>query len=510
MFRNNFDTYYHGIRQVSDELCRENRLSVIETDGKGKSYDEWLSGQTGKPTIRGMVRKDVEQAIAAADSFDGFITELQNMGYTVKYGPRVEHMAVRHKDAQRNIRIDRLDPRFSETALREYYRQLHRMPTEMQQEYRQENAPEKPKWQPTELQPPVQRVRYRGKLPRRYPKVSGFMACYYHYCALLRKLERRDPQHPAVLQFKSFMLGAKKTLQSILISAAANLYMFNSRKFAEMTSRDEMFLPRMGLEQRALFIVLPDNDTTFNFIATMLYTQLFDQLFRLADSTPEYNGALPVHVRLMMDEFANVALPKNFKNILAVCRSRNISCDIILQNIAQLKSLFKDDWEGIIGNCDTLLYLGGNEYGTYEYLSKILGKETERTKSQSIGKGSRGSSSDSLQTAGRELCMPDEIRRMRDDECLLLMRSEDPVIDRKYNLLKHPNVKYTPDAGGEPYVMPPDYMGDAATITMDAVAAATAPEITEEMYEQLDYLEKHPEENYYENEESFSQYDQGE
>ena len=326
---------------------------------------------------------------------------------------------------------------------------------------------------------------------------------------LFGELERRDPQHPAVLQFKSFMLGAKKTLQSILISAAANLYMFNSRKFAEMTSRDEMFLPRMGLEQRALFIVLPDNDTTFNFIATMLYTQLFDQLFRLADSTPEYNGALPVHVRLMMDEFANVALPKNFKNILAVCRSRNISCDIILQNIAQLKSLFKDDWEGIIGNCDTLLYLGGNEYGTYEYLSKILGKETERTKSQSIGKGSRGSSSDSLQTAGRELCMPDEIRRMRDDECLLLMRSEDPVIDKKYNLLHHPNVKYTPDAGGEPYVIPPDYMGDAVTITMDAVAAATAPEITEEMYEQLDYLEKHPEENYYENEENFSQYDQG-
>lgn len=187
MFRNNFDTYYHGIRQVSDELCRENRLSVIETDGKGKSYDEWLSGQAGKPTIRGMVRKDVEQAIAAADSFDGFILELQNMGYTVKYGPRVEHIAVRHKDAQRNIRIDRLDPRFSETALREYYRQLHRMPTEMQQEYRQENAPAKPKWQPTELQPIVRRARYLGKLPRRYPKVSGFMACYYHYCALLRK-----------------------------------------------------------------------------------------------------------------------------------------------------------------------------------------------------------------------------------------------------------------------------------------------------------------------------------
>lgn len=127
------------------------------------------------------------ETIAAADSFDGFITELQNMGYTVKYGPRVEHIAVRHKDAQRNIRIDRLDPRFSETALREYYHKLHRMPTEMQQEYRQENAPAKPKWQPTELQPTVRRARYLGKLPRRYPKVSGFMACYYHYCALLRK-----------------------------------------------------------------------------------------------------------------------------------------------------------------------------------------------------------------------------------------------------------------------------------------------------------------------------------
>ena len=190
---------------------------------------------------------------------------------------------------------------------------------------------------------------------------------------------------------------------------------------------------------------------------------------------------------------------------------RQVSDELCRENrLSVIETDGKDDWEGIIGNCDTLLYLGGNEYGTYEYLSKILGKETERTKSQSIGKGSRGSSSDSLQTAGRELCMPDEIRRMRDDECLLLMRSEDPVIDKKYNLLHHPNVKYTPDAGGEPYVIPPDYMGDAVTITMDAVAAATAPEITEEMYEQLDYLEKHPEENYYENEENFSQwYEQG-
>lgn len=307
---------------------------------------------------------------------------------------------------------------------------------------------------------------------------------------LFSRLEERDSDHPAVLQFKSFKLGSTKTLQSVLISAAANLYMFNSRQFAEMTSRDESFLPQLGLEKRAIFCVIPDNDTTFNFLVTILYTQLFDQLFRLADSNPKYNGALPVHVRLMMDEFANVALPKNFKNILAVCRSRNISCDIILQNIAQLKSLFKDDWEGIIGNCDSMVYLGGNEYGTFEYLSKILGKQTERTKSQSISRGSHGSSSESVQTAGRELSMPDEIRRLNDNDCLLLLRSEDPVIDQKYDILKHPNVRFTPDGGGEPFVMPGDHMAQATTITMDMVDQLTQREISPEMYQELHQLQK--------------------
>ena len=267
-----------------------------------------------------------------------------------------------------------------------------------------------------------------------------------------------------------------------------------------------MDLYTLGEKKCALYAVIPDNDTTFNFLVSLLYSQIFQTLYYCADQI--HHGALPCHVHFILDEAPSVNLP-GLPRELATMRSRNISCSTIIQNMAQIKELYKDSWETIPGNSDTLLYLGGNEYGTYEYLSKILGKETERTKSQSIGKGSRGSSSDSLQTAGRELCMPDEIRRMRDDECLLLMRSEDPVIDRKYNLLKHPNVKYTPDAGGEPYVIPPDYMGDAVTITMGAVAAATAPEITEEMYEQLDYLEKHPEENYYENEENFSQYDQG-
>ena len=307
---------------------------------------------------------------------------------------------------------------------------------------------------------------------------------------LFQELEEREPDHPAVMQFKSFQLGSTKTLQSVLISAASNLYMFNSRQFAEMTSRDETFLPRLGLEKRAIFCVIPDNDETYNFLVTMLYTQLFDQLFRLADSNPTYNGSLPVHVRLMMDEFANVALPKNFKNILAVCRSRNISCDIILQNIAQLKSLFKDDWEGIVGNCDSLVYLGGNEYGTFEYLSKILGKQTERTRSQSISRGSHGSTSESTQTAGRELCTPDEIRRLDDSECLLLLRSEDPVIDKKYDLLKHPNISFTPDGGGMPYVVPPDLMADAMHISLELVEEWTRRDITPEMYDELERLEQ--------------------
>lgn len=309
---------------------------------------------------------------------------------------------------------------------------------------------------------------------------------------LFNELEDKEPEHPAVLQYKSFQLGSTKTLQSVLISAAANLYMFNSERFAYMTGRDETFLPELGLQKRVIFCVIPDNDETYNFLITMLYTQIFDQLFRLADSNPAYKGALPVHVRLMMDEFANVALPKDFKKILSVCRSRNISCDIILQSIAQLKSLFKDDWEGIVGNCDSLLYLGGNEYGTFEYLSKILGKETERTVSHSIGRGNHGSSSESQQKAARDLATPDEIRRMSNDDALLLLRSEDPVVDRKYDLLKHPNIKLTTDGGAAPYVMPYDYMQVAVSISpeeLETIEPDKIPEETLDKYELIDLEE---------------------
>lgn len=306
---------------------------------------------------------------------------------------------------------------------------------------------------------------------------------------LFNELEDKDPEHPAVLQYKSFQLGSTKTLQSVLISAAANLYMFNSERFAYMTGRDETFLPELGLQKRVIFCVIPDNDETYSFLITMLYTQIFDQLFRLADSNPAYKGALPVHVRLMMDEFANVALPKDFKKILAVCRSRNISCDIILQSIAQLKSLFKDDWEGIVGNCDSLLYLGGNEYGTFEYLSKILGKETERTVSHSIGRGNHGSSSESQQKAARDLATPDEIRRMSNDDALLLLRSEDPVVDRKYDLLKHPNIKLTTDGGAAPYMMPYDFMQMAVSISQKELATIEPDKIPEETLDKYELID---------------------
>lgn len=188
MFRNDFTTYYKGIRAVSDELCRENRLSVVETDGHGKSYGEWKHEKEGSPTLRGMVKTDVEMAMTAADSFAGFIAELQKMGYAVKYGPQVAHITVRHKDAKKNVRLDRLDAHYSEAALREYFERLRELPPEWRREYKQQTSPKPPRWQPKAPYKPIQsRARYRGHLPTKCGKITGFMACYYRYCALLRK-----------------------------------------------------------------------------------------------------------------------------------------------------------------------------------------------------------------------------------------------------------------------------------------------------------------------------------
>ena len=191
MFRNDFTTYYKGIRAVSDELCRENRLSVVETDGHGKSYGEWKHEKEGSPTLRGMVKADVEVAMTTADSFSGFIEELQKMGYEVKYGPQVTHITVRHKDAKKNVRLDRLDAHYSEAALREYFEKLRELPPEWRREYKQQTSPKPPRWQPKAAYKPIQRrARYRGHLPAKCGKITGFMACYYHYCALLRKAYR--------------------------------------------------------------------------------------------------------------------------------------------------------------------------------------------------------------------------------------------------------------------------------------------------------------------------------
>ena len=191
MFRNDFTTYYKGIRAVSDELCRENQLSVVETDGHGKSYGEWKHEKEGSPTLRGMVKADVEVAMTTADSFSGFVAELQKMGYAVKYGPQVAHITVRHKDAKKNVRLDRLDAHYSEAALREYFERLRELPPEWRREYKQQTSPKPPRWQPKAPYKPIQsRARYRGHLPTKCGKITGFMACYYHYCALLRKAYR--------------------------------------------------------------------------------------------------------------------------------------------------------------------------------------------------------------------------------------------------------------------------------------------------------------------------------
>ena len=306
---------------------------------------------------------------------------------------------------------------------------------------------------------------------------------------LFAELELRDAMHPAVLQYKSFKLGAAKTMQSVLISVAANLYMFNSREFAEMTARDETFIRELGLEKRAIFCVISDSDTTFNFIPTIFYTQLFDQLFRLADSRPEYKGRLPVPVRLMMDEFSNVALPQNFRNIISVCRSRGVECDVILQDIPQIKSRFKNDWETILSNCDTLIYLGGNGYSTFEFISKIMGKTTERTTSHSVSRGGRGGASVSWQTAGRDLQTPDEVRRMKRSECLVMISNEDPVIDKKYDMKKHPRAGQTPILGGAPYTMPPDYLEKAPVLTRQELSDLAPDKVPADILIQYELLD---------------------
>ena len=261
------------------------------------------------------------------------------------------------------------------------------------------------------------------------------------------------PKNPANARNKNVLVvggsGSGKTLKSIQITLVSRLEKFNLESLAGMTQTDEMELWSLGEKKTAIFAVIPDNDSSFNFIVGMLYTQLFQQLYYQADVV--HGGRLPVHVHFVMDEFANVALPDEFDKLLATMRSREISVSIIIQNLAQLKALFEKQWESIVGNCDEFLYLGGNEQSTHEYVSKLLGKETIDTNTYGQSKGRSGSYSTNWQLTGRELLMPDEVRMLDNQYALLFVRGERPVRDLKYDILKHPNIKLTTDGGAEPY-----------------------------------------------------------
>ena len=267
---------------------------------------------------------------------------------------------------------------------------------------------------------------------------------------LFYALEERNPEHIAVKQYNIFKLAAGKTAKSILISAAVRLAAFNLPDISKMTSYESLNLGELGEKKKAIFCVIPDNDNSFNYLVGMLYTQAFQELYYNADH--KHGGELPIPVHFVMDEWANVALPDNFERLLATMRSRRISVSIIIQNMAQMKALFKDSWESLVGNCDTMLYLGGNEQSTHEYISKMLGKETIDTRTRGITKGSHGSSNTNYQNAGRELLTLDEVRLLDNSNALIFIRGEKPIMDKKFDILSHPNIKSTADGDAVPYV----------------------------------------------------------
>ena len=267
---------------------------------------------------------------------------------------------------------------------------------------------------------------------------------------LFQTLEERDPSHIAVREYKVYKQAAGKTAKSILVTASVRLAAFIFPQYAAMMQTDEMDFASLGERKRAIFCVIPVNDGSMNYLVSMLLTQCFQQLYLRADE--RYNGRLPMPVRVIQDEWANVAQPDSYPKVLATCRSYNIGINIIVQNIQSIKALYKDEWEGIIGNCDTLLFLGGgNEPTSLEFVSKLLGKETVHTRTRGRTKGRSGSSSVNFQQTGRDLMTPDEIRMLPTNDALLFIRGEKPVRDKKYDIKKHPNVRRTADGRAKPY-----------------------------------------------------------
>lgn len=266
---------------------------------------------------------------------------------------------------------------------------------------------------------------------------------------LFDRLEERKPDSIAVKQYRIYKQAAGKTAKSILVSVGVRLAAFNLPQIAKLTCADELDLASIGKRKVALFCCIPDADTSLNYLVGMIYSQLFQTLYHVADR--ECGGRLPVHVHCIMDEFPNIALPDDFDKILATMRSREISVSIIIQNMAQLKALFKDSWESLVGNCDSLLYLGGNEKETYKYISELLGKETLSTDTYNQSKGRNGSYSINHQQTGRDLLTPDEVRLLDNRKALLFLRGERPILDDKFDLTRHPNVRFTEDGGAPPY-----------------------------------------------------------
>lgn len=321
---------------------------------------------------------------------------------------------------------------------------------------------------------------------------------------LFARLADRTPDHIALKYYRNYRSGSGKTLKSIQITLVARLEKFNLDSLAAITQSDEMELDRLGEKKTAIYAVIPDNDSSYNFIVGMLYTQLFQQLYYSADV--KHGGRLPVHVHFVMDEFANVALPDEFDKLLSTMRSREISVSIIIQNLAQLKKLFEKEWESIVGNCDEFLYLGGNEQSTHEYVSKLLGKETIDMNTYGQSKGRNGNYSTNWQITGRELMTPDEVRMMDNKYALLFIRGERPIMDLKYDILKHPNIKLSADGGAEPYEHArPNY--SVGSVSFDSSVLKMEPFeltdevgdfaiLTEEEIEEILKNEKLEEENY--------------
>lgn len=266
---------------------------------------------------------------------------------------------------------------------------------------------------------------------------------------LFQAMERENPESVALRQYKVFKQSAGKTAKSILVSAAVRLAPFNLPQIRAITDHDEMDLYTLGEKKCALYAVIPDNDNTFNFLVSLLYSQAFQTLYYSADQI--HHGALPQHVHFVLDEFAAMPLP-GYTRELATMRSRNISSSTIIQNMAQIKELYKDSWETIPGNSDTILYLGGNEQSTHKYISEALGKATIDTKTHGQTKGKSGSYSTNFQMSGRELLTPDEVRALDNRYCILFIRGAKPVMDLKYELTEHPAIRYTVDGGGAPYI----------------------------------------------------------